>query len=84
LRCSFGITSVNCSGANLPEHVEQLLVGDPLKIMADWMIDQGIADAQTIENIAAETKAEMEQGADFAVEAPYPDASEVENHVYAD
>ena len=57
---------------------------DPLMIMADWMIDQGIADAQTIANITAEARAEMEQGADFALEAPYPDASEVDNHVYAD
>jgi TPP-dependent pyruvate/acetoin dehydrogenase alpha subunit len=55
---------------------------DPLKILAAWLFDQGVA-LETLERIVSEAVAEVESGAEFALEAPYPDLSEVGQHVYA-
>lgn len=56
---------------------------DPLKILANWLIDQGLADQKTFDQIDVEVKEEIEAGAEFAINAPYPDPSEVDQHVYA-
>jgi len=56
---------------------------DPLRIMGNWLIDQGIADQQLLEQIDVEAKEEIKAGAEFAIDAPYPDQSEVDDHVYA-
>ncbi len=57
---------------------------DPLKILSGWMIDQGLADQNIIDQIEAEVKSAVEVGAEFAINAPYPDVSEVDQHVYAE
>jgi len=57
---------------------------DPLMILSRWLIDQGLADQNIFDKIEAEMKDEIEAGAEFAVNAPYPDASEVDQHVYAE
>ena len=55
---------------------------DPLKILADWLVDQGLAQG-TLDQIDTEARAEIKAGAEFALHAPYPDVSEVDQHVYA-
>lgn len=55
---------------------------DPLRILSEWLVGQGLAQ-ETFDQIAVEAKAEIETGAQFALDAPYPDASEVDQHVYA-
>ena len=57
---------------------------DPLKILSGWLIDQGLTDQTVIDQIEAEVKDEIEAGAEFAINAPYPDPSEVDQHVYAE
>jgi TPP-dependent pyruvate/acetoin dehydrogenase alpha subunit len=57
---------------------------DPLKILAGWLIDQDLADQNIFDQIEVEVKAEVEVGAEFAINAPYPDVSEVDQHVYAE
>jgi len=57
---------------------------DPLKIFSGWLIDQGLADQNIIDQIEAEVKGDVEVGAEFAINAPYPDVSEVDQHVYAE
>jgi TPP-dependent pyruvate/acetoin dehydrogenase alpha subunit len=56
---------------------------DPLQILADRLLDSGLADQLTLDRIKDEVQAEIEAGVDFALLAPYPDASEVDQHVYA-
>ena len=56
---------------------------DPLQLLADWLLDSGLADQPVLDQISAEAKAEIEAGVDFALLAPYPQASEVDQHVYA-
>jgi TPP-dependent pyruvate/acetoin dehydrogenase alpha subunit len=57
---------------------------DPLKILSRWLIDQDLADQNIFDQIEVEVKAEVEVGAEFAINAPYPDVSEVDQHVYAE
>jgi pyruvate dehydrogenase E1 component alpha subunit len=56
---------------------------DPLKLLADWLVEQGMADRGTFEQIEQRVRAEVEAGEQFALNAPYPDPGEVEQNVYA-
>jgi pyruvate dehydrogenase E1 component alpha subunit len=56
---------------------------DPLKRLAGWLIDQRLTDQSVLDRIQADVKAEIEAAADFALRAPYPDVSQVDQHVYA-
>ena len=51
--------------------------------MGNWLIDQGLADQQALDQIEVEAKEEIKTSAEFAIDAPYPDQSEVDEHVYA-
>jgi len=56
---------------------------DPLRILSEWMQSQNIADAAVLEGIEQAVDAEIQAGLQFALNAPYPDPSEVTQHVYA-
>jgi acetoin:2,6-dichlorophenolindophenol oxidoreductase subunit alpha len=56
---------------------------DPLKLLADWMIEQGMTDSGAFEAIQEEARAEVAAGVQLALDAPYPETSEVDQHVYA-
>jgi pyruvate dehydrogenase E1 component alpha subunit len=56
---------------------------DPLSTLADWLVEHGYADEKIVDQIHAATKDEVDAGAEFAINAPYPDVSEVDQHVYA-
>ncbi len=55
---------------------------DPIKLLADWLIEQGMADKETFERIEQKVRAEVEAGEQFALDAPFPDPSEVDQDVY--
>jgi TPP-dependent pyruvate/acetoin dehydrogenase alpha subunit len=55
---------------------------DPLKIMARWLVDQRLADEAALGSIEADVRDGVARGLDFALNAPYPDLSEVDRHVY--
>ncbi len=56
---------------------------DPLKIMADWLVAEKLADRAVLDKIQAEVKTEIDNGVQFALNAPYPTADEVDQDVYA-
>ena len=56
---------------------------DPLKVLAEWLMGQGLTDQSVLNQIDTEVKAEIEHGVQFALDAPYPDVSEVNEDVYA-
>jgi pyruvate dehydrogenase E1 component alpha subunit len=56
---------------------------DPLKLLSSWMIEQQLAEAGIFEQIAREVRAEVEAGVQFALDAPFPEPGEVDQHVYA-
>ena len=57
---------------------------DPLALLSDWMIAEQIADQGVLERIEKEVRAEAEAAVQFALNAPYPDLDEVNQHVYVE
>jgi len=55
---------------------------DPIKLLAAWLIERGMADKQTFERIEHKVRAEVEAGEQFALDAPFPDPGEVDQDVY--
>jgi acetoin:2,6-dichlorophenolindophenol oxidoreductase subunit alpha len=56
---------------------------DPIKLLGDWLIGQGLADSVQFSRIQSEVESEMKKAVEFAVAAPYPGIAEVEQDVYA-
>ncbi|MBI4263294.1 MAG: ABC transporter substrate-binding protein [Acidobacteria bacterium] len=56
---------------------------DPIVLHAERLLADGVADRPTLERIETDLVAIMDAAVQFAVNAPYPDASRVEEDVYA-
>ncbi len=56
---------------------------DPIALLGHWLIEQGIADASALDDMQTAIQEEISSGVEFALAAPFPDASEVDQHVYA-
>ena len=65
------------------EELEWKTQRDPLQILADKLISQKLTDQSVLDQIQAAVEAEVESGVQFAINAPYPDLSEVTEDVYA-
>jgi len=56
---------------------------DPIKLLADWLIQQKLAATADLERIQSEVNAEMKAAVDFAIASPYPPIDQVDQDVYA-
>ena len=56
---------------------------DPLEILRGWIVEKGFADEAALGQTAARVQAEIAAAAEHALAAPFPDPSEVREHVYA-
>jgi len=56
---------------------------DPLQLLTTWLLEQHLADNETLEQIDHRVQAEVEAGVEFALHASFPDLSEVDEDVYA-
>jgi acetoin:2,6-dichlorophenolindophenol oxidoreductase subunit alpha len=56
---------------------------DPLALLTDKLKRLKIADEKHLSEIEKEIRNEIKEGVQFALNAPYPDADEVDQHVYA-
>jgi len=56
---------------------------DPITKLGERLVAQGLADSAGLQGIESEVKQEIQAAADFAVAAPYPQVSEVDEDVYA-
>jgi pyruvate dehydrogenase E1 component alpha subunit len=56
---------------------------DPVKLLGDWLVAENYAGAALLERIASETQSSIDEAVKFAIAAPYPDLSEVQQNVYA-
>lgn len=57
---------------------------DPITNFGTWLSDQGISNAEELAKIGDTVAADAKAAVDYALEAPYPDPSEVTLHVYKD
>ncbi|HLI83585.1 MAG TPA: thiamine pyrophosphate-dependent dehydrogenase E1 component subunit alpha [Bryobacteraceae bacterium] len=55
---------------------------DPLKVLEDWLAEQGVPPAN-FDSMRAEVQTEVDQAVQFAIAAPYPAADKVDQDVYA-
>jgi TPP-dependent pyruvate/acetoin dehydrogenase alpha subunit len=56
---------------------------DPVKLLAEWLQKSEMADSKLLDQIQAEIATHIKESVDFALNAPYPDPIEVNQHVYA-
>ncbi len=56
---------------------------DPLIVLGSWLVDQKLVSARDLMRVGQEARATIEEGLAFALDAPYPDPSEVTEDVYA-
>lgn len=56
---------------------------DPIRILAGWLLEEGLSDEKALGELDEEVVRETEAAVNFALEAPYPDEDEVDMHVYA-
>jgi pyruvate dehydrogenase E1 component alpha subunit len=56
---------------------------DPIKLLATWLSERKIADGKVLSRIESDVCREIEAAVQFALNAPYPDLSEVDQDVYA-
>jgi pyruvate dehydrogenase E1 component alpha subunit len=66
--------------AYIPEQMKQV---DPIPLYREKLIREGVLTAEEADAIEAEAKARMAKAMEFAKAAPYPDASEAYDHVFA-
>ena len=57
---------------------------DPIIRFRSWLVEQGIATEDEIEALNAQIETDAAEAVAYAEAAPYPDASEVDMHVYAE
>jgi TPP-dependent pyruvate/acetoin dehydrogenase alpha subunit len=65
------------------EEQEWRMTRDPIKVLADKLIRQNLTDQAVLDRIHLDVKSEVENGVQFALNAPFPDQSEVDQDVYA-
>src|SRR3954470_173661 len=53
---------------------------DPITRLGSLLVDNGIADAETLERLAHEAQDEVARGVQFALDTPFPPESEVDEH----
>jgi TPP-dependent pyruvate/acetoin dehydrogenase alpha subunit len=56
---------------------------DPVKMAADWLTAEKLADRAALDQIRAEVEAEVQKAVAFALEAPYPTPDKVDQDIYA-
>lgn len=56
---------------------------DPINNLANWLLEQKLADAASLDRVSSEVRAEMQKAVEFAIAAAYPKVEEVDEDVYA-
>jgi len=57
---------------------------DPIVRFRSWLVGEGLASEEEIEAMNAEIKDDAEAAVAYALEAKYPDVSEVDMHIFAE
>ena len=56
---------------------------DPLQLLSEWMVSEGLAEKAIFERIDQNVNSEVEAAVEYAINAPFPQPEEVDRHVYA-
>ena len=77
------VGDVNREYRSRDEEREWMTHRDPLQTFSQRLIQQGLSEPAVFERILADVKTEIEAGAQYALDAPFPEPSEVTQDVYA-
>jgi len=77
------VGDVNREYRTREEEKEWMSKHDPLQTLASRLSGQGLADDSVFERIQSDVKTEIDDGAQYALAAPYPAESQVDEDVYA-
>lgn len=70
-------------GYRTPEEIENWMMKDPVSRFGQWLLAEKQTDSATLSKIDEEVQDKINASVEFAKQAPYPDPSEVYEHVYA-
>ena len=65
------------------EELEWKSKRDPVQLFAAWLEKSRLADRKLLDRIESEISAEIKTAVNFALNAPFPSVTEVDQHVYA-
>ena len=65
------------------EELEAWKARDPIALLAGKLMEDGIADRETLDGIESEVQSHVEAGVEFARESPWPDPATVADHVFS-
>ena len=65
------------------EEHEWMTTRDPIARFGEWLTASGLASADTLQQLKTRVQGEIDAAAQYAVDAPFPDAGEVLKHLYA-
>ena len=55
---------------------------DPIKLFGTWLENEGVVNGDELAAIQDEIQTEATEAVQYALDAPYPDGSEVDMHVF--
>lgn len=70
-------------GYRTQEEIEGWMKKDPIPRFGQWLLAEKQTDTATLSEIDEEVQDQINDSVEFAKQAPYPDPSEVYEHVYA-
>lgn len=70
-------------GYRTQEEIENWMMKDPVSRFGQWLLAEKQTDSATLSKIDEEVQDKINASVEFAKQAPYPDPSEVYEHVYA-
>jgi acetoin:2,6-dichlorophenolindophenol oxidoreductase subunit alpha len=65
------------------EEQEWVTQRDPITLHGQWLMDNGVAARDGLDKIQEDLIKEMDAAMEFAINAPYPDPSKVDQDIYA-
>ena len=65
------------------EEQEWMTTRDPIARFGEWLCMKGLATSAALDEIRSRVAAEIQEAAQFALDAPYPSPEDVRRHVYA-
>jgi len=77
------VGDINREYRSRDEEKEWMSTHDPLQTLSGRLVAQRLADDAVFERILADVKAEIDGGVQYALAAPYPEATQVDEDVYA-
>ena len=77
------VGDINREYRSRDEEKEWMSQHDPLLTLSGRLVAQRLADDAVFERILADVKAEIDGGVQYALAAPYPEATQVDEDVYA-